>query len=195
VLVGASLGGISALLAEGTSDRTVCTGLVLVDIVPKARPEGIERIRDFMVSGLDGFATLDEAADAIAAYTPHRPRRMRPEGLRKVLRQRDGRWYWHWDPAFISRGRTETVPDRLLGLLDVAMDNVSVPTMLVRGVLSDVVSDEGADELLARIPGATVVDVEGAAHMIAGDRNDVFSEAVVAFLEDRVRPTLPGPTP
>jgi len=44
---------------------------------------------------------------------------------------------------------------------------------------------------VARIPEVTVVAVDGAAHMIAGDRNDAFSEAVVAFLEDRIRPTLP----
>ena len=192
VFVGASLGGIAALLAEGTSDRPVSCGLVLVDIAPKTELEGVERIRDFMVSGLGGFATLEDAADAIAAYTPNRPRRMRPEGLQKVLRQRDGRWYWHWDPAFISQERTETVPDRFLGLLDVAADNVTVPTMLVRGLLSDVVSDDGAADLRARIPGATVVEVAGAAHMIAGDRNDAFSDAVISFLEDKVRPTFEG---
>jgi len=191
VLVGASLGGMSALLAEGTSDRTVSCGLVLVDITPKANPEGIERIRSFMHSGLAGFASLEEAADAIAAYTPQRPRRVRPAGLQKVLRRRDGRWYWHWDPAFISQERTETVPDRLAGLLEVAMSNITVPTMLVRGLLSDVVTDEGVKDLLARIPTATVVDVAGAAHMIAGDRNDAFSNAVVDFLRDRIAPTLP----
>ena len=191
VLVGASLGGMSALLAEGTSDRPVSVGLVLVDITAKTNPEGIERISAFMRSGLGGFGSLEDAADAIAAYTPHRPRRVNPEGLRKVLRQRDGRWYWHWDPAFILRPeRTEVVPDRLLGLLDVAMDNISVPTLLVRGLLSDVVSQEGVDDLLARIPGSTVVDVDGAAHMIAGDRNDVFSDAVIDFLEERIRPLI-----
>jgi pimeloyl-ACP methyl ester carboxylesterase len=190
VLVGASLGGMSAMLAEGTSDRTVSSGLVLVDITPNSNPEGIQRIRDFMQSGLDGFATLEEAAEAIAAYTPNRKKRVNPEGLKKVLRERNGRWYWHWDPAFIGRGRTEVVPDRLAGLLDVAMNNIHVPTILVRGLLSDVVTQEGADELVARIPGATVVAVEGAAHMIAGDRNDAFSDAVVTFLEERVRPTI-----
>jgi pimeloyl-ACP methyl ester carboxylesterase len=190
VLVGASLGGMSAMLAEGTSDRTVSSGLVLVDITPKANPEGIERIRSFMQSGLDGFATLEEAAEAISAYTPNREKRVNPSGLKKVLRQRDGRWYWHWDPAFIGHGRTEVVPDRLAGLLDVAMSNIHVPTLLVRGLLSDVVTKEGADELVARIPGATVVGVEGAAHMIAGDKNDAFSNAVVSFLDDRIRPTI-----
>jgi pimeloyl-ACP methyl ester carboxylesterase len=190
VLVGASLGGMAAMLAEGTSDRTVSCGLVLVDITPKTNVEGITRIKTFMQSGFDGFDTLEDAAEAIAAYTPERKRPMNPSGLRKVLRQRGGRWYWHWDPQVISQDRTEVVPDRLMGLLDVALDNVHVPTMLVRGVLSDVVTQESVDDFLARIPDATVVDVAGAAHMIAGDRNDAFADAVVAFLEDKIRPTL-----
>lgn len=190
VLVGASLGGMAAMLAEGTSDRTVSSGLVLVDITPKTNSSGIERIRTFMQSGFDGFDTLEEAAAAIAAYTPERKRAVNPSGLRKVLRQRDGRWYWHWDPQVISQDRTEVVPDRLFGLLDVAMQNVHVPTMLVRGLLSDVVTQESVDDFVARIPSATVVDVAGAAHMIAGDRNDAFSDAVVAFLQERIRPNI-----
>ena len=191
VLVGASLGGMSAMLAEGTSDRVVSCGLVLVDITPKTNDEGIQRITSFMRSGVDGFDTLEEAAAAIAAYTPDRARTVNPAGLMKVLRQRDGRWYWHWDPTFIFQDRTEVVPDRLAGLLDVALSNIHVPTMLVHGLLSDVVTQEGVDDLVARIPDATVVAVDGAAHMIAGDRNDVFSDAVVTFLEARIRPTLP----
>jgi pimeloyl-ACP methyl ester carboxylesterase len=190
VLIGASLGGMSAMLAEGTSDRTVSCGLVLVDITPKANPVGIERISRFMQSGLDGFDSLEQAAEAIAAYTPQRTKRVNPSGLMKVLRQRDGRWYWHWDPQLIRQERTEVVPDRLSGLLDVAMSNIHVPTMLVRGLLSDVVTQEGVDDLLARIPDATVVEVEGAAHMIAGDKNDAFSDSVVTFLRDRILPTI-----
>jgi pimeloyl-ACP methyl ester carboxylesterase len=190
VLIGASLGGMSAMLAEGTSDRTVSSGLVLVDITPKANPEGIQRINSFMQSGLGGFATLEEAAQAIAAYTPQRTRPINPAGLKKVLRQRGGRWYWHWDPLLISQERTEVVPKRLSGLLDVAMSNINVPTLLVRGLLSDVVTDEGVDDLLSKIPTATVVNVDGAAHMIAGDRNDAFSDAVVSFLRERIRPML-----
>ncbi len=190
VLVGASLGGMSAMLAEGTSDRTVSCGLVLVDITPKTNSAGIERIKTFMESGVEGFDSLEDAARAIAAYTPQRRRPANPSGLMKVLRQRGDRWYWHWDPRVIGHDRTEVVPDRLAGLLDVAMRNIHVPTLLVRGLLSDVVTQEGVDDLLAQIPGATVVAVDGAAHMIAGDRNDAFSDAVVAFLRDRIRPTI-----
>jgi pimeloyl-ACP methyl ester carboxylesterase len=190
VLVGASLGGMSAMLAEGTSDRTVSCGLVLVDIAPKVNGPGIDRIRTFMQSGFDGFDTLEDAAAAIAAYTPQRNKRTNPAGLQKVLRERDGRWYWHWDPRVISQGRTEVPPDRLSGLLDVATTNIHVPTMLVHGLQSDVVTQEGVDDLLARIPGATAVGVDGAAHMIAGDRNDAFTTAVLDFLVQRIRPTL-----
>jgi hypothetical protein len=40
------------------------------------------------------------------------------------------------------------------------------------------------------MPEASVVDVAGASHMIAGDRNDVFSDAVITFLEDQILPTI-----
>ena len=193
VLVGASLGGVTALLAEGASDRVVSSGLVIVDITHRTNPEGIRRIRDFMASGLEGFATLEEAAVAIAAYTPNRPRRVNPAGLMKVLRQRrDGRWYWHWDPRFLEGGRTEVPRPQFEALFQAAMGNVRVPTLLVRGMLSDVVTEEGVQEFLRRIPGAKVVDVGGAAHMVAGDQNDAFSHAVIDFLEHDIRPTLPG---
>jgi len=190
VLIGASLGGMSALLAEGTSDRTVSCGLVLVDITPKTNAVGIERIKSFMESGSEGFATLEDAAKAIADYTPQRTRKTNPTGLMKVLRQRGDRWYWHWDPRFIRQDRSEVVPDRLAGLLDVATSNIRVPTLLVHGLLSDVVTKEGVEDLLARIPDATAVGVDGAAHMIAGDRNDAFSQAVIGFLDDRIRPII-----
>lgn len=191
VLVGASLGGITAMLAEGGSDRVVSSGLVIVDVTHRSNPAGVQRIRDFMSSGLGGFATLDEAAAAIAAYTPQRPRRVNPAGLMKVLRQRrDGRWYWHWDPKFLDHGRTEVPRRQFEALFDAAMRNIAVPTLLVRGKLSDVVTEEGVQEFLRQIPGAKLADVGGAAHMVAGDQNDAFSHAVIEFLERDIRPSL-----
>jgi pimeloyl-ACP methyl ester carboxylesterase len=194
VLVGASLGGVAAMLAEGGSDRTVSCGLVVVDITHRSNPEGIQRIRDFMASGLDGFATLDDAAEAIAAYTPNRRRGTNPAGLMKVLRQRpNGRWYWHWDPKFLDHGRTEVPREDFQALFEAALRGIHVPTLLVRGLLSDIVTDEGVQEFLDEIPGARLVDVGGAAHMVAGDQNDVFSNAVVEFLEHDIRPRLGTP--
>ncbi len=70
------------------------------------------------------------------------------------------------------------------------MRGIRVPTLLVRGLLSDVVTEEGVQDFLDKIPGAKLADVGDAAHMVAGDQNDAFSEAVVQFLERDVRPTL-----
>lgn len=192
VLVGASLGGVSAIIAEGNSDRVVSSGLVVVDITARTNPEGIEKIKNFMMSGLGGFATLEDAAAAIAAYTPNRKRTINPEGLKKVLRQKaDGRWHWHWDPAFMSRKGGEVPSPDFQDVFGLALGRIRVPTLLVRGKLSDVVTDEGVRDFLARIPGSKLVDVSDAAHMVAGDQNDAFSSAVIRFLAEDVRPRLP----
>ena len=127
-------------------------------------------------------------ADAIAAYNPHRPRPTNLTGLAKNLRQRDdGRWYWHWDPAFIG-GRLGGPDETRASLVDPrrlreAARHVTVPTLLVRGRVSDLLSEEGAQELLELVPHAQIVDVAGAGHMVAGDRNDLFNDAVVNFLD------------
>jgi pimeloyl-ACP methyl ester carboxylesterase len=111
----------------------------------------------------------------------------------KVLRQRrDGRWYWHWDPKFLDHGRTEVPRQEFESLFQAAMANIRVPTLLVRGKLSDVVTEDGVRDFLQKIPGARLVDVGGAAHMVAGDQNDAFSQAVIEFLEHDIRPRL-GP--
>ena len=179
------------MLAEGGSDRVVSSGLEIVDVTHRSNPAGVQRIREFMRSGVSGFATLGEAAAAIAAYTPHRPRRVNPAGLMKVLRQRrDGRWYWHWDPRFLDHGRTEVPRREFEPQLEAAIRNIRVPTLLVRGKLSDVVTEEGVQEFLEQIPGAKLIDVGGAAHMVAGDQNDAFSQAVIDFLERDIRPSL-----
>jgi len=192
VLVGASLGGVSAILTEGNSDRVVSSGLVIVDITHQSNPKGIERIKDFMMSGIGGFESLEAAAQAIAAYTPNRKRKVNPAGLQKVLRLgADGRWHWHWDPRFMQRGRTEIPSPDFQGLFEAALANIHVPTLLVRGQLSDVVTDEGVEDFLARVEGAKLADVGGAAHMVAGDQNDAFSNAVIGFLASDVAPTLP----
>jgi pimeloyl-ACP methyl ester carboxylesterase len=189
-LVGASLGGLASLAAIGFNpDEEVARALVLVDVAPRIEEEGKNRIGAFMAEHMDdGFASLEEVADAIAAYNPHRPRPSNLSGLSKNLRQRDdGRWYWHWDPAFIG-GRFGGPDETRASLVDpvvlrAAARNVKVPTLLVRGRVSDLLSEEGARELLELVPHAQMVDVAGAGHMVAGDRNDLFNDAVVNFLD------------
>ncbi|MBS1886059.1 MAG: alpha/beta hydrolase [Actinobacteria bacterium] len=184
VLVGASMGGLAALLAVGRRSEP-CRALVLVDIALRVEPEGSRRIRSFMMQKPEGFESLEEAAAAIAAYNPNRTRPVRPEGLRKNLRLTDeGRWRWHWDPEILNQSHDTEDPEHPIRVrLREAARTVTVPTLLVRGLQSDVVSDEGLAEACSILPEATVVDVSEAGHMIAGDDNETFLDAIRAFLE------------
>jgi non-heme chloroperoxidase len=189
-LVGASLGGLASLAAIGEhTDQSVARALVLVDVAPRTEEQGRERIGSFMAEHMyDGFASLDEVADAIQRYNPHRARPTNLRGLEKNLRRRDdGRWYWHWDPAFIGgrMGGTDETRSSLIEptRLEAAARRLTLPTLLVRGRVSDLLSEEGAREFLEITPHAQMVDVSGAGHMVAGDRNDLFNDAVVAFLD------------
>ena len=191
VLVGASLGGIASMTAIAETETNIAAALVLVDVGPKIERQGADRIGAFMMKNMEaGFATLGEVADSIGEYNPHRPRPSNLDGLKKNLRQKsDGRWYWHWDPAFITgrRGssdetRSLTEPHRL-AMNATKIAERGLPTLMVRGRQSDLLSEEGAAEYKRLIPHGQFVDVAGAGHMVAGDRNDVFNDAVVQFLE------------
>lgn len=186
VLVGASMGGMTSLVGQGERGD-LARALVLVDIAPSVEPAGVTKIMDFMSANPDGFASLDEVADAVRAYNPHRKRAPSAEGLRKNVRQGpDGRWRWHWDPAFLAKGdepRRDIDAERSRA----AATRIRVPTLLIRGEQSDIVSTAGATELLALVPGSECTDIPGTGHMVAGDDNDVFSRRVIEFLD-----RLPG---
>lgn len=194
VVVGASLGGLAGLLAEGVLAPGLFAALVLVDITPRQEREGVNRIVSFMLDrAVDGFASLDEAAEAVAGYQPHRRRPADHTGLQKNLRlDDDGRWRWHWDPNLFNTDNglhSAQEPGRFVD----AASRLTLPTLLVRGKLSDLVSEETAREFLDLVPHARFVDVSDAGHMVAGDRNDRFCDAVVGFLneldEERPAPT------
>lgn len=181
VMVGASLGGLSCLIAEGERDAPLLHGLVLVDIAHKLERAGVERVLRFMTAAPEGFASVDEAADAVAEYLPHRRRPRDTGGLERNLRQRnDGRWVWHWDPDLWQDHHREA---ELAVRYERAARALRLPVLLVRGARSDVLSAEGAQAFLDIVPQARLVDLADAAHMVAGDRNDAFAEAALDFLE------------
>lgn len=182
ILVGASMGGGTSLLAVGEG-RLEAAAIVLVDMAPRIAPEGSAKIREFMNQKPEGFETLDEVAEAIANYQPHRKRPRNLDGLVKnVRRGEDGRFYWHWDPRRMNR---QWNMDAYRNRLEDAARHITIPTLLVRGGLSDVLTEEGAQQFLAVCPHAEYVSVSDAAHMVAGDRNDIFAGAVIEFLTRR----------
>lgn len=180
VLVGASMGGSTALALAGETGAPELRGLVLVDIAPKVDLEGTRKIVAFMTANPGGFASLEDAAAAISEYNPHRPRPKDLSGLRRNLREVGGRFHWHWDPALLGSQRLD--PAFLEERLSSAARNIAVPTLLLRGGSSDVVGNDEVEHFRSLVPTARFVDVAGAGHMIAGDRNDAFNAAILGFL-------------
>jgi pimeloyl-ACP methyl ester carboxylesterase len=161
---------------------------VLVDITARVEKSGANEVIAFMDSAPNGFGSLEEAAEAVAAYLPHRPRPKNTEGLKRNLRLRNGRYHWHWDPAFMRMGRDASgnlkadQPHRLQNLARA----IDIPTLLIRGSRSRIVSEAGAREFLDMVPHAEFVDIAGAHHMVAGDANDAFNTAVFNFIDRQV---------
>ncbi len=188
-LVGASLGGLAGMIAEGDLAQGSFASLTLVDIAPRMEPDGVMRVLGFMEEHVDsGFASAQEAADVIARYMPHRRKRGAGEGLRHYLRQKqDGRFYWHWDPAFIrnimaAKGSNPDHQQQEFNDLSRAAANLTLPLHLIRGASSDLVSEEAVSHLRQLAPHAEYTDIAGATHMVVGDSNDAFSAAILRFL-------------
>ena len=192
-LVGASMGGATALLVAGAHANPVAAALVLVDIVPRIDTGGAAKIRSFMSSGGKGFGTLQEASDAVAAYNPHRPRPKSNAGLMKNLRLRiDGRLYWHWDPRVLQQVR-HAEPPLFADRLNSAAEQVRIPTLLGRGLESDIVTEAAVTDFRAHLPQLEVFDVSGAGHMVAGDKNDAFNQGVFEFMQRHLPQDAPAP--
>lgn len=182
-LVGASMGAATAFYLAGATRSAGIGALVMVDLVPRVEQAGADRILAFMRAYPEGFATVEEAADAVCEYYPHRPRPRDPSGLMKNLRRgENGRLYWHWDPKMLEQDDRPEPPPSLADRMSSVKDGISVPVMLIRGTRSDIVSDAGVAEFRQMLPQLEVVDVSGAGHMVAGDSNDAFNSGLLDFL-------------
>jgi non-heme chloroperoxidase len=179
VLVGASLSAETFLLAIGEG-RVTASALVLADFAPRTQEAGHERNRSFMTAHARGFASLEEVADAIASHSGgERPARL--DGLAKVVRKHaDGRFYWHWDPRLID-WRVREYSTRHARMVE-ASKHIRVPTLLVRGGKSDILTEEGAQEFLALVPQAEYAVLPELGHMMTGDKNDAFGQVAVRFV-------------
>jgi pimeloyl-ACP methyl ester carboxylesterase len=182
VFIGASLGGITSLTLAATRPERVAA-MVLVDIGHRLEDEGVNRIIEFMTRH-ESFASLDEAATEVAAYLPNRSN-VKPDNLRRNLRQRpDGRWEWKH-----SLGRRMRSADfkfggwrELTAGLDEEMPHLTCPVLVLRGAKSDVLSDEGAEEVAALIPDARLATITSAGHHAAGDNPQSTVDVVSGFL-------------
>lgn len=181
-LVGASLGGMVALLAAGESPQLAVSCLVLVDVTARLSTKGVDYITGFMNGTIGGFDSLEQAGEAVAKYLPHRKPPKDLSGLRKNLREgKDGRLYWHWDPA-MQRGGSEDDMATLARRMEAAAKRVDAPTLILRGGKSELVTPEAASEFVRMFRHGGIVEIGNAHHMVAGDQNDPFSQALVDFI-------------
>ncbi|MEP7042412.1 MAG: alpha/beta hydrolase [Dokdonella sp.] len=181
VLVGASMGGLLGLALQG-QPQPPFAALILVDVTPRWETRGVERILGFMAAHPDGFASLQQASDTIAAYLPHRREPKSPGRLRTLLIDHgDGRLRWHWDPRLLVDLRPDI--ERQQPQLIEAVARIRTPMLLVSGADSDIVSRETIDEFLSLAPQARHVVVPKATHMVVGDDNAAFTQHVLEFLE------------
>lgn len=192
VLVGASMGGLLGLVCAGEIRPDPFRALVLVDITPRWESEGVERMLGFMRAHPQGFASLDAAAEEIAAYLPQRRRRKSRDEIAQLLRRGDdGRLRWHWDPAMLDTVARdgERHQQRLMD----AARKVRVPVLLVSGGRSDVVSAATVREFMDAVPHAAHVEIPHAAHTLAGDDNAAFTSAIEPFLTTLDPGVVPAP--
>lgn len=189
VLVGASMGGLTGLLAQAS--RPTFSALVLVDVTPRWEAAGMQRIHDFMTAHPDGFESYDHAARVIHDYLPHRRARKSDEQLAKLLRtDHQQRLRWHWDPRLLSEFVANS--QHLQESIAEEARKIDVPVLLISGGRSDLVSDDTVAHFLERVPHATHVRLPEATHMLAGDDNDAFTDAVLAFLRAQFKRPATG---
>ena len=183
--IGASLGGMTSLSIAGDPElREKCWALVMVDIGLYPNLEGSQEIVEFMHSGSEGFASIEEAAESVANYLPHRKRPRDNRGLEKNLRLKDdGRYYWHWDPRFLD-SRPKDIPEDYKEKQKSFAKVVETPTLLIKGAMSNILTQNEVDDFLKVITHSEFVEIKDAAHMVAGDRNDIFAAAAIDFLEN-----------
>ncbi len=187
-LVGASLGGLTSIrFADMHPERA--SAIALIDVGHKLEPEGVRKIVDFM-SAHESFASLDEAAEEISKYLPGR-KNVRPESLTRNLRRRDdGRWVWKH--GFGRRFRGIDPEDHPADNLDAFMSGVQeaaagiqCPVLVLRGSASDVLSQQGAEEVAAVFPNARLATVEKAGHLAAGDNPRSTVKLITEFLDEQ----------
>lgn len=193
VLVGFSLGGLAALTAVARCPG-VASGLVLMDVSPFVQKSGADRVAGFMRANLDGFDSVQEAAAAVATYRRQRERQA-TANLRNSLREVDGRFFWHWDPALIESDSGAVGPALLDALsgeggLQSMTSSLRLPTLLIRGARSDVLLPDDSRRFLERVPHADFSISAESGHLVVGDDNQGFDAALTDFLDRRIRPRL-----
>jgi pimeloyl-ACP methyl ester carboxylesterase len=181
-LVGASRGG-QAVLLGGSSHLDRVRLIMLADVAPRMNDRGIDQIREFFRASDAGFASLEEAAAALHRHLGQ-PRQADASRLARSMRKQDGRLFWHWDPRSTA---PEFLHPRSEGeALQAAASRVSVPVVVVKAELSDILTEDSIRHFQSLTPQLQVELAPGVGHMFTGDHNDAFSDRLLRHLADHM---------
>ncbi len=178
-LLGLSMGGRNAMMYAPQFPDEV-ERLVIVDIGPEVSGSGSARIR----AGVQARDVFDDPEEALAqlrkgnALAPEEA--LRHRGMHNLKQADDGKWTWKYDAALRS-------PDRPLPRPDASetwalIRKIACPVLLVRGAMSDVLSPEMAERMVAEIPDCRLVTVQESGHSVPLDNPPGFRESVRGFL-------------
>ena len=180
-LIGASLGGRVALETAARLGPELVKALVLVDLTPRLHPAGMERVQNFLQISMKGFDSIEEAAGVLEKYAErqigHNYFRLR----NSIRTEPNGRIYWRWDPEAATE-KSLARPD-IEDLLTEAAAHLKIPTLLVRGTESDLVTDDCVSHFKQTLPSAEVFNIEGGGHLMKTQDLTVFCEATIDFLK------------
>lgn len=166
VLIGTSLGGILAMLLA-TAERGRVVGAVLNDVGPEIDPAGLARIRGYVGKG-SWHPTWMHAARAVAeanstAYPTYDIQDWLGMAKRLYRLNSNGRIVLDYDMRIAEPFR---VPGNEAGLnMWSALDALAeVPVLIVRGECSDILSDDVAQRMRARLPQSELVTIPATGH-------------------------------
>ena len=181
VLVGQSMGGLNSI-AYAIRHSAETRALIVVDVGPEINPAGTQRIREFASTPeLDSPEAFLERA---VSFNPLRDPAVLRRSLYYNLRQTPtGMWALKHDQrrssdayAGIATAQREKLAQEI--------PRITCPTLIVRGALSDVLTDEVADKFARSLPKGRWVRVENAGHNVQGDNPAGLLEVVLPFLRE-----------
>jgi proline-specific peptidase len=183
ILIGHSMGGLNAVAYTNAYPQHV-RALVLVDVGPEAAKEGVDNIVRF-TRGPDELE-FEEFVEMAHRFNQRRTLENIRERMRHRLKPTEsGKWTWKFDKRFRQPDSGLKIGSNLTN--DESWQlfrNLSVPTLLVRGAESDVLTPEVAERCVQEIRRSRLVVIPGAGHSVPGDNPDAFTEAVREFLAD-----------
>lgn len=189
IIIGASLGGRVALAAAAELGPDAIAGLILVDLTPKLDPRGLSRVLGFLGASKLGFESISAAIDTLDLYAESQYAKVSEDFDHTLSLAEDGRYYWKWDPAAALDASLD--PLEIEAKLRIAARRAKVPTLLIRGTESDLVTAECVADFLEAMPWAEVIEIAGQGHLMKGANRELFCAAALDFIRRTVGRTSP----